>query len=219
VRRTRRTPEPEAPAVPDVPDVLVREMEMVPHYLLERHPQNPNQGDLGVIAESIRTNGFFTPLIASRASGFILIGNHRFAAGRELGLETFPVHYLEDLTPEQERRILLADNRTARLGADDPNQLAKLLAELSRTPAGLFGTGYDGDDLDHLLTDLSRSAATAAAPIPPGGVPIPPPTARAEPGTDFDHVIEIRCAAEDLAVFRPTLAEWIERDGVQVNVS
>jgi len=57
-------------------------------------------------------------------------------------------------------RILLADNRTARLGSDNEAALAELLTELAGTERGLAGTGFDGDDLDTLLNDLAGQAGT-----------------------------------------------------------
>lgn len=60
-----------------------------------------------------------------------------------------------DVDDERARRILVADNRTTRLGHDDPEALASLLTELAETEGGLDGTGFDGDDLDALLVDLN----------------------------------------------------------------
>jgi hypothetical protein len=51
-------------------------------------------------------------------------------------------------------RILLADNRTTRLGADDPAALAELFREILVDTGTLAGTGFDGDALDEILADI-----------------------------------------------------------------
>lgn len=125
---------------------------------LKPHPRNANQGDFGAIQQSIERNGFFGRIVANRRTGHILVGNHRWQVARQMGFETVPVEWV-DVDAEAELRILLADNRTARLGIDDEAKLAELLAELVNTPLGLEGTGFDGDDLDRLIADLADSPA------------------------------------------------------------
>jgi len=116
---------------------------------LTMHPENANNGDVEAISESIEVNGFFAPLLVQRSSGFILVGNHRFVAALTLGTTSMPVIYL-DVDDNHAKRIMLADNRTARLGMDDEAQLVELLDELYATDIGLGGTGYDYRDLERL---------------------------------------------------------------------
>jgi ParB-like chromosome segregation protein Spo0J len=128
---------------------------------LKPHPRNANEGDFGAIQESVETNGFYGRIVANRRTGHIVAGNHRYYVAREQGFETLPVEWI-DVDPEAELRIVLADNRTARLGRDDDAKLAALLAELANTPTGLTGTGFDGDDLDRLISDLASPNFTPA---------------------------------------------------------
>ena len=72
----------------------------------------------------------------------------------DAGIDEVPVCWV-DVDDETALRLLLADNRTTRLGRDDENVLAELLAELANSEAGLVGTGYDGDFLDELISDLA----------------------------------------------------------------
>ena len=131
------------------------DFEMVAIERLIPAPYNPNAGDFGAIHESIEANGFFGALVVSRRTRHVLAGNHRLAVALKMGYESLPVTWV-DVDLDGEKRILLADNRTSRLGNDNPNALAELLAELAGTDKGLSGTGFDGDDLDSLLNDLSR---------------------------------------------------------------
>jgi len=124
--------------------------ENVPLANLKPHPRNVNQGDFGAIHESIEQNGFFGAVTANRRTGHILAGNHRYKVAQDAHAATIPVIWV-DVDEEAELRILLADNRTARLGHDDESALAALLSELALSDDGLKGTGFDGDDLDEII--------------------------------------------------------------------
>jgi hypothetical protein len=117
------------------------------------HPRNVNEGDAGAIYESIEANGFYGTIVVQKSTGYILAGNHRFLVARQQEAATLPV-CLVDVDDDQALRILLADNRTTRLGIDNPAALAQLLQELLGTSRGLEGTGYDRDAMDLLLSDL-----------------------------------------------------------------
>lgn len=128
--------------------------EEVPLDNLKMHPRNANQGDFGAIQESIDTNGFFGAVTANRRTGHILAGNHRYKVAKDQHAATIPVIWV-DVDEEAELRILLADNRTTRLGHDDENALAALLSELALSDGGLAGTGFDGDDLDDIIERMA----------------------------------------------------------------
>tara|TARA_R110002096_G_scaffold206880_1_gene393152 strand:+ start:1497 stop:2114 length:618 start_codon:yes stop_codon:yes gene_type:complete len=123
---------------------------------LTLHPDNPRQGDIGAIIESIEANGWYGTLVAQCSTGHVLAGNHRLQAARHCGIDKVPVHWV-DVDDKAGLRILLADNRTSDLATDDDDLLAELLAALVQTDDGLVGTGYDGDDLDTILFDIERS--------------------------------------------------------------
>lgn len=120
---------------------------------LTPHPRNPNQGDVGAITESIGVHGFYGHVIAQKSSRTILAGEHRWKAAKAAGMDKIPVTWV-DVDDEQALRIVLVDNRSGELAFRDPAGLVELLKELTETPSGLAGTGYDGDALDELLADL-----------------------------------------------------------------
>lgn len=155
--------------------------EEVPLANLKPHPKNVNQGDFGAIQESIETNGFFGAVTANKRTGHILAGNHRYFVAKQQHADTLPVVWV-DVSDEEELRILLADNRTTRLGADDESALAALLADLAQTEIGLAGTGYDGDDLDEIIGRLAgESGGGTELLTDPDEVPDNAPT-RCNPG-------------------------------------
>lgn len=115
--------------------------------------RNPNTGDVEAIAESIVVNGYQVPVIARRDTHEIVAGNHRYYALLSLGAAQIPVIWT-DMDDTQAMRFLIADNRMARLGRDDPNQLLDMLGELAvASPVALAGTGFDGEDIER-LTEL-----------------------------------------------------------------
>lgn len=134
--------------------ILNHSVELVPLDQLSPHPRNPRQGDVGAIHESIQANGFYGVVIAQRSTGHILAGNHRYLAASHAGATEIPVAWV-DVDDDEALRILLADNRTNDLASYDNTALADLLQEIMAEAGTLDGTGYDGDDLDELLRDLS----------------------------------------------------------------
>lgn len=126
---------------------------MVPVDALTPHECGVNEGDLGAIIESVGANRFYGAILAQKSSGKIIAGKHRWIAAKDKGLVLVPVIWA-DVDDAAALRIMLADNRTARLGTDNQADLAQLLQDILSDAGTLTGTGYDGDFLDELLTDL-----------------------------------------------------------------
>jgi hypothetical protein len=151
---------------------------LVPIDSLTPHPDNPNQGDVGAIMESIACNGFNGAVIVSRRADadVIVAGEHRWRALLALQLDGWfdpdgelhpydtlphvpplgwvPIVPIEGLSVTGERRFLIADNRTTDLSSYDDAALAAILTDLAATDT-LLGTVYDGDALDELLASLT----------------------------------------------------------------
>lgn len=134
--------------------------ELVAVNKLQVHPNNPRQGDVGAVCASIEAHGFYGALVVQRSTSFVLAGNHRLLAAKQLKMKKVPVVWV-DVDEEQAKRILLADNRTSDLGTYDETVLADLLKDLAATEVGLDGLGYDGDDLDDLIMRGSDAGITA----------------------------------------------------------
>lgn len=124
----------------------------VPVGEVQTHPGNPRRGSLHEIEASIKKNGFFGSLIAQRSTKYVIVGNHRLLAARNLAMETVPVIFV-DVDDALARKIMLVDNRTSDLGGYDEDLLMQLLQDLA-SDEGLEGTGYDVDDLDDLIGKL-----------------------------------------------------------------
>lgn len=138
--------------------VINKESKLVYASLLKHHPKNPNKGDVEEIKKLIEHNGFYGVLIVQESTGYILIGNHRFIAGCELGIEEFPVVYL-DVDEDAAMRIMLSDNRSRDIASYDEKILAHDLLSLSvkqgsSQPGSIVGTGFSDFDISHLLRDI-----------------------------------------------------------------
>lgn len=128
--------------------------EQVPVESLTPFHKNPRKGDVGVIAESLKVNGQYRPLVVNTGTRTgrpdeVLAGNHTLEGAKLAGLEQVWIVRV-DVDDEAASRIVAADNRTADLGGYDDRLLAELLGDLE----DLGGTGYDESDLDDLLDKL-----------------------------------------------------------------
>lgn len=135
----------------------------VPADSVRPHPDNPNNGDVDAIVESIVLDGVYRPIYASRATGHIVAGHHVYAAMLSEGMQTVPVIFL-DVTPEEELRILAKDNQLARMAWMDPALETELVKRIAQTDQGLAGTGYDDAWLIKAITSQD-------SPYTPGAVP------------------------------------------------
>lgn len=136
---------------------------------LKPYEKNPRVGDVAAIAESLRVNGQFRPLVVRYDTKEILAGNHTWKAAKSLGWATVAVSYLWEVTDEEAARIVLADNRYSDLATYDPHALAAMLTGLT----DLNGTGYEPSDVDALLASLEALAEPTAL-TDPDDVPEPP---------------------------------------------
>lgn len=129
-------------------------IELVDIDSIKPHPQNPREGDVGEVVESIKEHGFYGTIVCQVSTRLILAGNHRWKAAKFVGgIDQVPVAWV-DCDDDEALRILLVDNRTSDLATYDLAKLADLLQSMSSTRRGLMGTGYDGDALDQLLQDV-----------------------------------------------------------------
>lgn len=141
----------------DVEALLNRQkLDTVPVDKLLPHPDNPRQGDVGAIVESIKANGFYGYVVAQTSTRHVIVGNHRLKAAKQLGMKTIPVLWM-DITDDRAKRILLADNRTNDLASYDNEALAGMLKELMETDVQLEGTAFDEDALNALLEDIEHN--------------------------------------------------------------
>ena len=184
----------------------------VPIDDLIRHPETPRRGDIPAISASIEVNGWYGAVVAQSSTRHVLAGNNRMEAARRLGMTDLPVHWL-DVDDATARRIMLADNRTSDLATYDDAVLVQLL-EAAAADDDLFGSGYDGDDLDDLLADIAgdidnKYASQIVAPVyhPTGDNPAVTDLSDTEYAETLRSEIEAAGLDDDLRQFLLSAAE------------
>ena len=138
-------------------DVLFEQTQMVPVGLLKPYDKNPRKGNVKAIAESLKTNKQYRPIVVQKSTKKILAGNHTYKAAKQLGWSQIAV-VMVDVTDEEAKRIVLADNRTNDLAEYDNQVLAELLKDIGDST----GTGYNAADVEALLSTMDSTLEAVA---------------------------------------------------------
>ena len=129
--------------------ITFTEPETVGIETLVAYPGNPREGDIPAIAASLVAHGQYRPVVVSKRTNRVLVGNHTVAAAVDLGWRRIGVTYV-DVDEDGERRIVLVDNRLADLATYDQDGLERLVASVAG--AGLLHvSGWDMADLESPL--------------------------------------------------------------------
>ena len=134
----------------------------MPADTIKPHQQNPNNGDVDVVRESVLTNGVYRPIFVSAKTKEIVAGHTQYHVEVELQLEAgidepmVPVLFI-DGGPAEAKRILAVDNGSAAKAKMDDGLLLQLLRELEAADEGLRGSGYDDDDMAKLDAKVNGS--------------------------------------------------------------
>jgi ParB-like chromosome segregation protein Spo0J len=147
---------------------LLSNIERVPIDSILSYPGNPRRGNISAIAESLRENGQFQPLIVQRSTSYILAGNNTWRAAQTLQWTEIDIVRV-DVDAQEGRKILIAANRTADLGTYDEGELADIVRQLD---GDISGTAFTPGEIDALLSsfespvpELADFAATPAVPL------------------------------------------------------
>ena len=96
------------------------------------------------VAKSIKEFGFINPVLIDADYG-IIAGHCRTLGAKKLGLQEVPCIFVEDLTEEQKRAYILADNKLALDGGWDSELVKIELEELNDLDFDISLTGFDID--------------------------------------------------------------------------
>jgi len=128
---------------------------VVPLSELKLLSKNPRKGNVGAVVKSYSTFGQLKPIVARKATGEIIAGNHQFLAAQELGWSEIAVVWA-DIDEKSARAYAVADNRTGELAEWDVNALIESLQDLD---TALFdAAGFSLDELDDLKAILDEQA-------------------------------------------------------------
>jgi ParB-like chromosome segregation protein Spo0J len=155
-KRAASPPEASGPAVNCAFDELVPLEKLVPN------PRNPNQHpevQVRLLAKVIAHQGWRSPVVVSKRSGFIVSGHGRYEAAKVLGLAAVPVDFQDFTTDADEWAHLVADNRLAELAEVDGAALKEVLGELKAADFEMDLAGFDADALAGLLAGTPEPTA------------------------------------------------------------
>lgn len=129
---------------------------LVPIEQVHQHPDNPNNGDIDELVNSIQRFGFVTVITADANTGEIIAGNHRYQALLALGATEIPVLWVDHWGHDDRLGYLVGDNEIGRRARMDKSALADILTYLHTTEMGLAGTGHDENTYQALLLEISN---------------------------------------------------------------
>lgn len=126
---------------------------------LKPYRDNPRVGNIDAIASSLEINGQYRPIVVRKETGEILAGNHTWKAANKLGWKTIKVSYVENISDDDAKKIVLADNRHSDLATYDEALLAELIESLN---GDIGGTGFEYEK----DSDLERELENANSEVP-----------------------------------------------------
>jgi len=134
-------------------------VEVCPLEKFLRYKRSLRNNDQAVdrMAALIQEFGFRIPLLA-RTSGEhleLIDGDLRLKAAQKLGITEIPVIVCDDWTEAQVKAFRLAVNRSATWATFDLEQVALELGELKHLDFDLSLTGFDGFEIDKMLSPAS----------------------------------------------------------------
>ena len=102
---------------------------------------------------SIEMFGQIRPIVIDE-NNTVLAGNGLLIALKEMGKETADCYVVQNLTPNQKKKLMLVDNKIFELGVNDSNVFDELLRELD---GDIDIPGYD-EELLKVLTANAKEA-------------------------------------------------------------
>lgn len=142
-----------------------------------RNARTHTKEQIRQIAESIQAFGFTTPILVDKQNT-IIAGHGRLRAAQLLGMTRVPTICLENLTEDQVRAYILADNKLAEKAGWDESILAIELGHLLTVDLGfdITITGFEVPEIDLIIQGASFKPDADEDPEPlPQGPPIAQP--------------------------------------------
>lgn len=151
------------------PSVHCSHTRMVDLNSLVENPRNPNkhpERQVEILAKIIKAQGWRSPIVVSKRSGFVVKGHGRMAAARLLKLEQVPIDDQAYKNEASEWADLIADNRIAEYSEFDAKSLEELMAEVQSGELDLELTGFeipDAMDILGIVTETVDDTTNAEA--------------------------------------------------------
>lgn len=127
--------------MPKIADMQEVRLDLLKPY--ERNAKMHGEDQIRMLMDSIREFGFLSPCLVERDTYNLIAGHGRVEAAKRLGMETVPCVFVEDISEEQRRAYILADNRLTELGEWDMDMVNIELEELNDMGFDVSVTGFD----------------------------------------------------------------------------
>lgn len=131
--------------------------DVLPLSEIVANPKNPNvhpADQITLLRQIIKRQGWRSPIIVSKRSGFVVKGHGRLMAAIDGDMEYAPVDYQDYEDENAEYADMIADNRLAELSNMEPELLAELFEELEGLDYDL--TGYTEQEIADILGNLEE---------------------------------------------------------------
>ncbi|MEA2878182.1 MAG: hypothetical protein QOF14_3378 [Hyphomicrobiales bacterium] len=140
--------------LPPLRDLKVKERNVADLKPHAKNARTHSSKQLHQLAKSIETFGFTVPILIDNKD-VILAGHGRVEAAKSMGVQRVPTILIGDLTEDQKRAYVIADNRLAQLSGWDADLLTDELAALADQAEALNfdieATGFDWGEIDILI--------------------------------------------------------------------
>lgn len=119
----------------------------------EKNARTHSEEQVEKISRSIKEFGFINPVLIDSNFG-IIAGHGRVLGAKKLGMKEVPCLFVEDLTDEQKRAYILADNKLALDAGWDDEILREEIKALADLDFDVSLTGFELEDFDFNQTDI-----------------------------------------------------------------
>lgn len=133
--------------------------EILPLEKITKNPLNPNthpSSQIDLLTKIIEHNGWRSPIVISKRSGFVVKGHGRLMAAQQGNMGYAPVDYQDYATDADEYADMIADNRLSELSTMEDQLLADVFEEISNIDDDfdMTMTGYTQEEVDKILAGL-----------------------------------------------------------------
>jgi DNA modification methylase len=125
-----------------------------------RNARTHSERQIGLIAKSIETFGFTSPVLIDESLN-VIAGHGRIAAARKLGWTKVPCLQLASMTEDEKRAYLIADNRLAERAGWDREILAIEFQVLLDHHFDVEVMGFEPVEMDLILTQEDEARTDA----------------------------------------------------------
>jgi len=129
--------------------IKYRPIESLKEY--DRNSRTHSKDQIAELKRSIQEFGFTNPVLIT-AENEIIAGHGRVQAAQQLGLESVPTITLGDLSDEQRRAYVIADNKLAMGAGWNEKRLVSELTRLQESRYDATLTGFSQEELKKLLS-------------------------------------------------------------------